>query len=66
MMIQLTFVGTTADRTILDYDSVIINTFVEEDGELKILSNKDFSDPQKRANVHNWVARALGKKPSDL
>lgn len=57
---QITFHVTTADGTKLDYDSVIINTLVEEDGELKILENKDFCDPDKRDKLHGWVIRALG------
>lgn len=51
---------TTTDATKLEYDSVIINTIVEEDGELKILENKDFSDPHKRDEMHGWATKALG------
>ena len=60
-MAQITVVAFTADGTTLDYDSVSILTFVEEDGELKILECKDFSDPQKRSNLHSWVSKALAK-----
>ena len=58
---QITFICTTVDDTTLEYDSVIINTLVEEDGELKILENKDFSDPEKRENLHSWATKALAK-----
>lgn len=58
---QITFICTTVDDTTLEYDSVIINTLVEEDGELKILENKDFSDPEKRGNLHSWATKALAK-----
>ena len=36
------------DGTALPYDSLMIFTLIEEDGELKALSCKDFADPQKR------------------
>ena len=58
---QITFICTTVDDTTLEYDSVIINTLVEEDGELKILENKDFSDPEKRGNLHSLATKALAK-----
>lgn len=61
---QITFICTTVDDTTLEYDSVIINTLVEEDGELKILENKDFSDPEKRGNLHSWATKALAKGAS--
>ena len=34
-----------------EYDSVAIITLVEEDGELKILEFKDFTDPEKCGNL---------------
>lgn len=52
----------TTDDTRLDYESLIIFTLVEEDGELKIDNFKDFSDPEKRSNVHGWVAKTLDKR----
>ena len=60
---QIRFTATTADATPLEYESVVIHTLVEEDGELKILETKDFSDPHKRGKLHDWVFRALGKNP---
>ena len=52
----------TIDDTQLDYDSLIIFTLVEEGGELKIDDFKDFSDPEKRSNLHSWIAKALAKR----
>jgi len=51
----------TADGTVFNYDAVLIFTFVEEDGKLKILDLKDFSDPEKRQAFHNEASRARGK-----
>lgn len=45
----------------LEYDSVAILTIVEEDGALKIQEFKDFSDPEKRSNLHSWAAKVLEK-----
>ena len=53
---------TTVDGTTIDYDSLTILSFVEEDGELKVLECKDFSDPQKRTNLHVWAAKALARE----
>ena len=58
---QFSILVTTVDGTTLDYDSVMINTFVEEDGELKLAETKDFSDPEKRGAFHVEVAKALEK-----
>lgn len=51
----------TVDDDKLDYDSLAILTLVEEDGGLKVAELKDFSDPEKRGNLHGWVAKALSK-----
>jgi len=61
VVVHITVAASTADGTKFDYDSVSILTFGEEDGELKVLGCKDFSDPQKRSNLHNWAAKALAK-----
>ena len=37
-------------------DSLCIITLVEEDGELKILQTKEFSDPQKYRDYHSAKA----------
>lgn len=49
--------GSTLDDNTFEYDSVIVITIVEEDGELKILDVKDFSDPEKRGKINNWAAK---------
>lgn len=41
-----------------NYDTVVIITLVEEDGELKVLHCKDFSDPQKRDAYLAGVTKA--------
>ena len=58
---QTTAVCTTIDGTKIVYDGVGILTLVEEDGELKVLEWKDFPDPEKRNNLHSWVAKALAR-----
>ena len=60
-MIQLSGVFHPVDGPTLDYDSLAILTLVEEDGQLKVVDFKDFSDPEKRNNLHGWVAQALAK-----
>ena len=57
----MSYTCTTNDGAILDYDSALIVTLTEEDGELKLLAAKDFSDPVKRGKFHAWVAKALAK-----
>lgn len=52
---------TTTQGTKLEYNTVLILTFVEEDGVLKVLEIKDFADPQKRGAVHTEVAKVLAK-----
>jgi len=47
-MIQFESMTITVSGTTLPYEAVLIVTLVEEDGELKILHCKDFSDPKKR------------------
>ena len=55
---QASGVGYTVDGNKLDYDSLTILTIGEEDGVLKVLESKDFSDPEKRGKLHGWVAEA--------
>ena len=52
----------TVDGAKLDYDSLVILTLVEEGGDLKIAKFQDFSDPEKRDNLHSWVAKTLAKR----
>ena len=42
---QTTFVYHTVDREAFDYDTLAVFILVEEDGELKTVDMKDFSDP---------------------
>ena len=49
---QFTALGTPIGGPTLEYDTVSIFTLVEEDGELKVLGYKEFSDPEKRGNFH--------------
>ena len=49
---QASAIFTTIDGTTIDYDSLVIISFIEEDGQLKLLEMKDFSDPQKRSVLH--------------
>ena len=51
----------TVEGTILEYDTLLIVSFVEEDGSLKLLSMNDFADPHKRDALHTSVAAALVK-----
>ena len=52
----------TIDGTEIDYDTLTILTLTEEDGELKVAKFQDFSDPEKRGNLHGWVAKTLASK----
>ena len=58
---QLTFVFTTVEGTELEYDAVAILHFVEEDGETKILTIKDFADPEKRSAFNAGAAKVVGR-----
>jgi len=59
-------VVTLIDGTKYEYDTVCINSLVEEDGELKILECKDFADSHKRAAFYAGIAKfaAQGKPAS--
>ena len=52
---------TTPDGAKLEYDTVLIVALVEEDGVLKVLGLKDFSDPEKRGALHT-TAKSLVKE----
>ena len=56
-MTQFTAICTHPDGTTLEYDSLSIITLIEEDGELKLLELKDFSDPEKRSNFHKITSQ---------
>ena len=58
---QFTVSLSTVGGTALECDSLSILTLVEEDGELKVLEFKDFSDPEKRGKLHDWVAKVLAR-----
>ena len=57
---QATAEFTTIEGTTIDYDSLVVISFVEEDGKLKVLELKDFCDPQKRSVLHATAAKATG------
>jgi hypothetical protein len=40
----------------------MIHTLVEEDGELKIVEQKDFADTEKRDKLYSWAAKAMAKQ----
>jgi len=54
----------TASGTTLPYDTVVVISLGEEDGELKVLSIKDFPDPQKRNAFAAGAAKAAAEKGS--
>jgi hypothetical protein len=56
----MTAIWSTAGGTSVNYDTVLIFSFVDEDGELKVLDLKDFSDPEKRNAFHTQASKALG------
>jgi hypothetical protein len=57
---QATAEFTTIEGTTIDYDSLVVISFVEEDGRLKVLELKDFCDPHKRSVLHSTAAKAIG------
>ena len=59
---QFTYKNTGFDGTALDYDTVMIHTLVEEDGELKIVEQKDFADTEKCDKLYSWAAKAMAKQ----
>lgn len=58
---QHSFVFTTIDGSTIDYDCVLILSFVEEDGELKVLEGKDFSDPEMRRACYTQIAKLMAQ-----
>ena len=52
--------GATIYGTTITSDSVCILSLVEEDGELKVLRSKEFSDPQQYRDYHSAKAAAEG------
>lgn len=52
---------TNFDGKTLEYDAVAIVTFVDEDGKLKFLDCKEFTDPEKRSALHAEAAKVLEK-----
>ena len=51
---------TTVGGTTVDYNSLAVASFVEEDGQLKILEVKEFCDPQERNAFHAATAKTPG------
>ena len=40
----------------------MIHTLVEEDGELKIVEQKDFANPEQREKLYSWITKAIAQK----
>jgi hypothetical protein len=57
----MTAVWSTLDGKAINYDTVLIFSFVEEDGELKVVDIKDFSDAEKRNAFHTEASKALAQ-----
>ena len=57
---QVTITFVTTVGTTVDYDTVGIFSFAEEDGRLKILEVKNFCDPEKHNNLHATAAKLIG------
>jgi hypothetical protein len=49
------------DGTTCEYDTLLILSLVEEDGEIKLLEIKDFCDPEKRSTFYSGAAKAAAK-----
>lgn len=58
---QHSILVTTVGGVTLNYDAAAIFTFIDEDGKLKILECKVFTDPQQRGALYAEGAKALGK-----
>jgi len=63
-MTQLTGVVSTVYGATYTNDSVAIISFIEEDGELKVLRCKDFSDPQMRSVLLTEITKAVAERAS--
>ena len=59
---QVTCVFLTVFGATLNYDMHIIYNFVEEDGEIKILRCKDFSDPKQRDAIFAATVKAAAER----
>lgn len=56
---QITFTFTTVNDTPLNYDSVIVVSFTDEDGKTKLLDCKDFADPKQRGEYFAEITKTL-------
>jgi len=61
---QITFPITLIDGTTYDYDTLAILSLVEEDGEIKIVNSKEFSDPHKRGAFYAGIAKVAQGMPA--
>jgi len=55
-------VFTTVFGATLNYDTILIYTFVKEDGEFKVLHCKYFGDPQQRSAPVAEALKAAAEK----
>jgi hypothetical protein len=49
------------DGTTREYDTLLIYSLIEEDGETKLFEIKDFCDPEKRSALYAGAAKAAAK-----
>ena len=61
---QLTAGFSTVFGATYDYEAIVTYTFVEEDGELKVLNCKDFSNPQQRSALVTGTLKAAAERVS--
>ena len=59
---QLAFFFTTIDGITVNYDSIFIFSFIDEEGEVMILNTKVFSDPEQRELFHTEAAKGLARE----
>ena len=59
---QITAVFTTVFGATPNYDTILIYTFVEEDGEFKVLHYKHFGDSQQRNALVAEALKAAAEK----
>ena len=59
---QATTLSSTVSGTTFNYDTVLTYTFVEEDGELKILHCKNFANPLQRSALIAGTLKAAAER----
>ena len=59
---QITCAFFTVFGTTFNYDMHVIGSFVEEDGEIKLLHCKDFTDPKQRDALFAGTVKAAAER----